>query len=140
MGMRGEIMRSSGMQTTHKNRIRKTIVVSGSFLAMLLGLACPLFQWPVSAQDPMDAFGGPPHSIAFHSNRDGNNEVYVMNPDGPDQTRLTFESRNDQRPDVSPNGKQIVFVSNRITQTNPTGDFEIFVMSSVGSDVTQLTF
>ena len=87
-----------------------------------------------------EAFGGPPHSIAFHSNRDGNNEVYVMNPDGFDQTGLTFESRNDQRPDVSPNGTQIVFVSNRITQTNPTGDFEIFVMNSVGSDVTQLTF
>src|SRR5687767_3386470 len=87
-----------------------------------------------------NAFGGPPHSIAFHSNRDGNNEVYVINSDGSDQMRLTFDSRNDQRPDVSPNGTQIVFVSNRITQTNPTGDFEIFVMNSVGSDVTQLTF
>ena len=28
-------------------------------------------------EDP-DAFGAPPHSIAFHSNRDGNNEVYVI--------------------------------------------------------------
>jgi Tol biopolymer transport system component len=94
---------------------------------------------PVS--EDADAFGGPPHSIAFHSNRDGNNEVYVMNPDGFDQTRLTYESRNDQRPDVSPNGKQIVFASNRIiTDANPTGDFEIFVMNSDGSDVTQLTF
>jgi Tol biopolymer transport system component len=83
---------------------------------------------------------GPSESIAFHSNREGNNEVYVMNPDGSDQTRLTLESRNDQRPDVSPNGKQIVFVSNRITETNPSGDFEIFVMNSDGSDVTQLTF
>jgi len=92
-------------------------------------------------REDADAFGGPPHSIAFHSNRDGNNEVYVMNPDGSDQTRLTFDSRNDQRPDVSPNGKQIVFVSNRIiTETNPSGDFEIFVMNSDGSDVRQLTF
>jgi Tol biopolymer transport system component len=90
--------------------------------------------------DDADAFGGPPHSIAFQSNRDGNNEVYVMNPDGSDQTRLTMESRNDGRPDVSPNGKQIVFISNRIiTETNPTGDFEIFVMNSDGSDVRQLT-
>ncbi|HKY28914.1 MAG TPA: DPP IV N-terminal domain-containing protein [Pyrinomonadaceae bacterium] len=87
-----------------------------------------------------DTFGGPPHSIAFHSNRDGNNEVYMMNPDGSDQARLTFESRNDQRPDVSPNGIRIVFASNRIIgDTNPTGDFEIFVMNSDGSDVTQLT-
>lgn len=87
-----------------------------------------------------DAFGGPPHSIAFHSNRDGNNEVYVMNPDGSDQIRLTMESRNDGRPDVSPNGQQIVFNSNRIIpETNPTGDFEIFVMNSDGGDVRQLT-
>ena len=94
-------------------------------------------------REDADAFSGPPHSIAFHSNRDGNNEVYVMNPDGSDQTRLTINSRNDQRPDVSPNGKQIVFVSNRIiTETNPTGDFEIFVMSSEGDGdgVRQLTF
>jgi Tol biopolymer transport system component len=88
-----------------------------------------------------DGFGGPPHSIAFHSSRDGNNEIYVMNPDGSEQTRLTFESRNDQRPDISPNGKQIVFVSNRIIpETNPTGDFEIFLMYSDGSDIRQLTF
>jgi Tol biopolymer transport system component len=93
------------------------------------------------AREEEDAFGGPPHSIVFHSNREGDNEVYVMNPDGSDQTRLTFDSRNDQRPDISPNGRQIVFVSNRIiTETNPSGDFEIFVMDSDGGDVRQLTF
>ena len=42
------------------------------------------------AGDDADAFGGPPHSIAFHSNRDGNNEVYVMNADGSGVTQLTF--------------------------------------------------
>src|SRR5678815_959520 len=26
-----------------------------------------------------DGFGKPPHNIAFQSNRDGNNEIYVMN-------------------------------------------------------------
>jgi Tol biopolymer transport system component len=93
-------------------------------------------------REDSEALDGPLHSIAFHSNRDGNNEVYVMNPDGSDQIRLTLNSRNDQRPDVSPNGKEIVFVSNRITQTNPSGDFEIFVMSSEGEagGVSQLTF
>jgi len=100
--------------------------------------------WPSSKsvrKDP-DVFGGPRHSIAFHSNRDGNNEAYVMNSDGFDQIRLTLNSRNDQRPDISPNGQQIVFVSNRITETNPSGDFEIFVMNSDGdgSGVWQLTF
>ena len=80
-------------------------------------------------------------SIAFQSNRVGNNDVYVMNPDGSDQIPLTLNSRNDVRPDISPNGRQIVFASNRITETNPSGDFEIFVMSSDGDagGVTQLT-
>ena len=93
-------------------------------------------------RDDADILGGPPQNIAFHSNREGNNEIYVMNPDGSDQIRLTINSRNDQRPDVSPNGQEIVFVSNRITETNPSGDFEIFVMSSDGDGggVRQLTF
>ena len=90
--------------------------------------------------DP-EALGGPPYSIAFQSNRDGNNEIYVMNPDGIEQIRLTLNSRNDVRPDVSPNGHQIVFASNRITDANLSGDFEIFVMSSDGEagGVRQLT-
>jgi Tol biopolymer transport system component len=79
-------------------------------------------------------------SLAFHSNRDGNNEIYVTNADGSDQTRLTNHSANDQRPDISPDGRQIVFVSNRVTGTNPEGDFEIFLMNSDGSNVRQLTF
>jgi Tol biopolymer transport system component len=127
------------MRTTlkDKNRLLKRILVFGTFMMIVIGLTCLPSLWRANAQDP---FGGPPHSIAFQSNRDGNNEIYVMNPDGSDQTRLTFDSRNDQRPDISPNGHQIVFSSNRITAQNPEGDFEIFVTSSDGSDVTQLTF
>ncbi len=129
------------MQTTlkDKNRLLKRILVFGTFMMIALGLTFLPTLWRANAQDP---FGGPPHSLAFQSNRDGNNEIYVMNPDGSDQTRLTFDSRNDQRPDISPNGEQIVFSSNRITAdaTNPEGDFEIFIMNSDGSDVRQLTF
>jgi len=28
--------------------------------------------------------------IAFHSTRDGDEEIFVMNPDGTNQTQLTF--------------------------------------------------
>jgi len=121
-----------------------TLITSALFAPFAFAHKTDILARLQSASEPLkqdaDAFAGPPHGIAFHSNRDGNNEVFVMNPDGSDQTRLTFESRNDIRPDVSPNGRQIVFASNRIVaETNPTGDFEIFVMSSDGSDVTQLT-
>jgi TolB protein len=92
---------------------------------------------------------GAPQSIAFQSNRDGNFEVYVMDPDGStvSQTRKTFDLRTDNRPDISPDGRQIVFASNRITATNPAGArTDLFVMNSDGSLMTdgsavmQLTF
>lgn len=80
------------------------------------------------------AQSGVPASIAFHSSRDTNNNIYVMDPDGSMQTPVTTDTSNDQRADISPDGRQIAFVSNR---TN--GHFEIFVMNSNGSDVRQLT-
>lgn len=82
------------------------------------------------------AVPGVPHGIAMTSNRDGNNEVYVMDPNGDNQDRVTdntMNTSNDQRPDISPDGNQIVFSSNR------DGNFEIFVMNSDGSNPRQLT-
>jgi Tol biopolymer transport system component len=82
---------------------------------------------------------GAPHSIAFHSNRDSGSaihQIYVMNPDGSDQSRVTNNlSFNDQSVDISPDGTQIAFASNRAG-----GHFEIFAMDSNGSNVRQLTF
>ncbi len=89
---------------------------------------------------------GPPHSVAFHSNSPRTmsgirqTEVFVMNQDGTDQTRITFNDRTDQQPDISPDGRQIVWASSRITDTNPEGDLEIFVMDADGGKVRQLTF
>jgi len=79
-------------------------------------------------------FPGPPQSIAFTSGRDTNNEIYVMDPDGMMQTRKTNSTSNDQRPDISPDGRQIVFASNRVMN-----HFEIFIMNFDGSTVRQLT-
>src|SRR2546427_6971940 len=42
--------------------------------------------------------------IAFVSWRDGNNEIYVMNPDGSNQTNLTKNSASDYEPAWSPDG------------------------------------
>lgn len=48
--------------------------------------------------------------IAFVSERDGNNEIYVMNSDGSGQTNLTnTPSRGEVDPTISPNGEVIVY-------------------------------
>ena len=45
---------------------------------------------------------GPNGLIAFESNRDGNNEIYVMNPDGTVEENLTNNPANDVFPAWSP--------------------------------------
>ena len=71
--------------------------------------------------------------IAFHSDRDGSYEIYVMDADGTDITRLTNNPADDGDPTWSPDGEQIVFHSNR------SGSFEIYVMNADGSGQTRLT-
>jgi WD40 repeat protein len=71
--------------------------------------------------------------IAFSTARDGNHEIYAMNPDASDQTRLTTAPQTDIDPDWSPDGKQIAFTSNR------DGNDEIYVMNADGSGQRRLT-
>ncbi|HEX3053506.1 MAG TPA: hypothetical protein VHP83_22800 [Aggregatilineaceae bacterium] len=71
--------------------------------------------------------------ICFVSDRDGNLEIYVMNADGSNLRRLTFDPAKDEDPDWSPDGTQIVFSSFR------TGSHDIFVMNDDGTGVINLT-
>lgn len=76
----------------------------------------------------------PSEKIAFISHRDGNTaEIYVMNADGSNQTRLTNNAFTDSLPAFRPDGQKIVFFSDR------TGNDQIFTMNPDGSSVTQLT-
>ncbi|MEO8050235.1 MAG: hypothetical protein ABI833_07435 [Acidobacteriota bacterium] len=72
--------------------------------------------------------GGPPGSIVFYSARNGhaNNQIYVMNTDGSNPVRITYDTAIDVDPDISQNGKQIVFTSNQ------TGNNDIFVQDRSG--------
>ncbi len=71
--------------------------------------------------------------IAFTSDRDGDEEIFVMNADGTGVQQLTDNDDSDWFPVWSPNGKKIAFHSDR------DGDFEVFVMNADGTGVTQLT-
>ena len=73
--------------------------------------------------------------IAFQSNRlDDNYEIYLMNADGKNIRRLTFNSFEDETPIWSPDGKNILF--SRYTEGDNN---ELFLINTDGSNERQLT-
>ena len=79
--------------------------------------------YPVYAKTPTTP------KIAFASNRDGNYEIYIMNPDGTGQKNLTRHKASDVQPAWSPTGKEILFVSNR------DGMSDLYLMDADGTNV-----
>ena len=79
--------------------------------------------------------------IAFISDRDGNYEIYVMDNDGNNQRRLTNNPNFDISPSWSPDGKRIVFMSDRDGHVHVNGwpTFEIYVMDDDGGNPQNLT-
>ncbi len=75
----------------------------------------------------------PPGKIAFASDRAGNFDIYVMNPDGGGLVRLTNDPAEDVQPSWSPDGTKIAFVSSR------DGNKEIYIINADGSGLTRLT-
>jgi uncharacterized protein YjdB len=80
------------------------------------------------------AFSPDGSRIAFVSTRDGNPEVYVMNADGTNPTRLTTDPQADGHPVFTPDGQAVVFHSMRTA-----GKQEIWMVNVDGSGLTQLT-
>ncbi len=71
--------------------------------------------------------------IAFHSDRDGNMEIYVASADRSGIARLTQNDAVDVYPTWSPDSTRIAFVSDR------DGNLEIYVMKADGTEQTRLT-
>ena len=86
-----------------------------------------------SVTTPPSSITSAERKIAFASDRDGNWEIYVMNADGSNQTRLTNNSAVDRQPTWSPDGTMIVFYSDR------DGTCEIYGMNADGTGQTRLT-
>jgi hypothetical protein len=71
--------------------------------------------------------------IAFDRAPGGNGDIYVIDADGTDLTRLTTDPGADANPAWSPDGSEIVFESPR------AGSKDLWVMNANGSDQTRLT-
>ena len=71
--------------------------------------------------------------VVFTSKRDGDYEIFSMNPDGSGLAQLTFNRVNDENPAWSPDGTRIAF------QTDRDGQFEVYTMNADGSGLTRLT-
>ena len=69
--------------------------------------------------------------ILFTSTRDGNREIYMMNPDGSEPVNLTQHPATDLGAVWSPTGEQILFVSDR----QGARARDLYVMDADGSNV-----
>ncbi|MFQ5528073.1 MAG: hypothetical protein ACE5GX_17685 [Thermoanaerobaculia bacterium] len=89
------------------------------------------------SEDAHPAWSPDGATIAFDSNRDASGqqfEIYAMDADGSDPTRLTFNNPAfDCCPAWSPDGSEIAFVSSR------DGPQQIFLMNADGTNQENLT-
>ena len=94
-----------------------------SILVIFMLLVLNVSVGPLFATAPMTP------KILFTSARDGNREIYIMNPDGTEQMKLTQHPANDLNVVWSPTGKQILFVSDR------GGKRDLYLMDPDGTNV-----
>ena len=66
--------------------------------------------------------------IAFVTDRDGNEEIYVMGSDGASPVNLTRHPARDYNPSWSPDGRWVLFVSDR------DGVGDLYIIPASGGD------
>jgi hypothetical protein len=109
------------------------VVIGVAIFASSIFIMLPSPLLPVNQSAYGGTFPGPNGQIAFVKQTDisiPDHEIYVMNPDGSAQTRLTDNDVVDGEPSWSPHGEKIAFQSNA----------DIYVMNAAdGSAQTRLT-
>lgn len=78
--------------------------------------------------DPTWSPGYEPPQVAFVSNRDGDDEIYIQNVYDPSAlTKVTDNGRSDKDPDWSPDGGAIAYAGE-----DSNGDYELFLFGLLG--------
>lgn len=77
----------------------------------------------------------PDKKIVYVSSVGGNRDVWLMNADGSNRKQLTATKHQDILPAACPDGRFIVFASNR----NPSGAMNIWRINTDGTNAIQLT-
>ena len=72
-------------------------------------------------------------TISFISDRYGSEDIFIIDPDGSNERRLTDSPAHDRRASWSPDGRKIAFVSER------DGNAEVYVVDSDGQNQKRLT-
>ena len=110
-------------------------------VAVLLGASCGGEE-----REPQDRATVPPDAkVVFSSSRDGDFELYAMNPDGTGVVQLTrndesdtTEARDDS-PSWSPDGTMIAFTSSRDHELGGSETEAVYVINADGSGQRRLT-
>ncbi len=116
--------------------IRKFIICA-AVIGLLISCSRPKDPAPAGpSQSVLDLKAFRPEAeftgrILFQSDLDGDNDIYVLTPDG--LTRLTDNSWDDRYPRWSPDGQKIAF------SANPRGSFDLYVMDAGGGSLEAIT-
>lgn len=90
------------------------------FLLLRMNVYCVFAQAPATAK------------IIFNTYRDGNREIFLMNPDDSEQVNMTNHRADDVSGIWSPTGEQILFASDR---DRFPGSWDLYLMDAVKKNV-----
>ncbi len=96
-------------------------------------ISTPVPTTPVPTEPPTAGYLGMTSDLAFHSDRDGDYDIYVLDHQAGEIMQLTDDPAEDVNADWAPDGLLIAFQSDR------DGNEEIYVMDRDGGVIRRLT-